>query len=226
MRIGTPAFVTWMRARPRPDKVKALLESGSTRTVKVRPRKGVRYWKEVVDALSAYEVMSVELLDEEGNVLRSMTVEAEEETPEGAAERTEKRWPTPPDVPPTAVEVATQQTTKNTMLVEFARLLKEAYVTGASMQAKASEHSFNKLVELTNVAFQRLDTLERSYNRVFKARVNRDLDAAGGEEDVPDAAVSQMIQGLIAQKITQGMSGVSVPEVVNGAHGEGGKGNA
>lgn len=199
MRIDTPEFTTWMRARPRPDKVKAFLETGSSRTVKVRPRKGVRYWKEVVDALSAYEVQRVELLDEEGNVLRHMTVEATEDPPE-TLER-------PAGIVPTTQ--AQGYVERESQLVVFARLLKEAYTTGASMQRDSSKDAFDKLVALTETAFRRVDMLEKAYSRLYGKQLRKITE--GDDEDDTEKEAGKMVHALVAKQL-----GVA-PETTNGS---------
>jgi hypothetical protein len=102
---------------------------------------------------------------------------------------------------------------KQTRLVEFARLLERAYITGATQQKDANKHAFDSLIALTKTAFERLDNLERAYNRVFRQRVRQDMAGGGGDEDDDAKGFNKMIEQVVIARMSQ-MTGGLVP---NGA---------
>lgn len=200
--VNDPAFKAWLRRKPKPNRVRATCEDGPDRTVAINARTGASFWNDTIATLASLRVVRVEALDAEGNVLRSRDVD-----PDDGADGEEPEEQEEPELPPAA-----KPTTTDATLIQFAKLLSEAYRNGADAQRASSEVAFTRLVELTNVAFQRLDALERAYSRSFNERLRdaANTPASGGGDDL-QGLIGAMLGGMAQAQAAKATNGASSP---------------
>lgn len=212
--IHDPAFKAWLRRKPKPNRVRATCEDGPDRVVAINARTGASFWNDTIDTLASLRVVRVEALDAEGNVLRSRDVSPDDDQEEEQEEEQEQEAPAP---------LAAKPTTTDATLIQFAKLLSEAYRNGADAQRASSEVAFTRLVELTNVAFQRLDALERAYSRSFSERL-RDAQSGAGAATAGGDELQQLLGAMLGgyvQSQAGKANGAASPAATAAPAGEG-----
>jgi len=207
MHLREKRFKSWLRRKPRPNRVRATCEDGTTRTITINAQQGGTFWADTIETLESLQPVRVEALDAAGDTIRAIDITTDEEEEGDDSEVA---------APVTATPVVSAS--DDGRLVAFARLLAEAYRNGADAQRASSDVAFSRLVELTNVAFQRLDSLERAYSRSFSERL-REQAADGAQQGGGDfnALLMAMMQGM-----AQAQAGKPAPAdaVANGVKGE------
>jgi len=144
----------WIRRKPEPHAIAVTTDDG-VKTVKLGG--GRRKWKDAETTVLALQPSHLEALDKEGTVLRVCDLELPEV--EGGDE----------DIKPTS------RFESNLVLV--ARLLKDAQKNGADAQAEAYRVAFDKQAALVELAYRRLEGLERAWTRALNLQAK-----VGGEE--------------------------------------------
>lgn len=206
MALSERRFLSWMRRKPRPTKLRAHVESGAPRVLPVRANSGGHYWKELLESLASLSPTMVEALNDEGDVLRAVPIIEEEEAEEEETEEEEAEE--------AAEEVRRSSTASEDRRLEtFAKLLAQAYKDGAAANNEASEKAFTKLVDLTNVAFQRLDLMEKMYSRAFRTQMR----AIDGEEPKGESVSLQDLLMTFLMSAQNGGKGLDLGAIMQAA---------
>jgi len=203
MRISERSFIAWLRKKPKPTRARATCDDGPVRTVVINARQGAAFWREAVDSLAALSPLRVELLNDAGDLIRAKDIEPELEEGQEEQEALEQQA--------ALEERSSRSSSEDARLVQFARLLSEAYRNGAEAQRASSEVAFGRLIDLTNVAFQRLDALEKAYSRSFTERLREQAAGGAGKPDDLQAFLAAFLGGMAQGKPNGAPNGATTP---------------
>lgn len=167
---------SWLRRSPMP----AAVRCDAKKTIAVGTNSKTR-WRDVMISIDAVGANLLEALDAEGNVLRAMVLEDEDE--DEHAKPTEE---------PKAVNGEHRD-------VAIARLVLEATDRGALRNADAYKAGFDKLSHLVEMLLQRTTALEGIWQRTLEnraAELETQPEAEGGGLE---AMLASVLPGLVAR---------------------------
>jgi len=169
----------WLVKQPRGESVKVLGEDGETRTIEILA--GV-VWSQLADTIHALRPETLELLGKEGNLIRSVRPEDQEDDEEGG--------PEPVVQIPQGVDANTQQ------LLVFAQLLSGAY-------RHSTDVAFERMVALFEACNRRSEILEQSLDamtKLIRRAVQDQYDAAAQAAGGDDSDIGRLIRAFLNGK--------------------------
>lgn len=172
---------SWLRRVPHPSSVRL------DRKDVVRINEGKTKWRDVLDVIEQHQPTLLEALDSNGHVLRATELQSDKDRDddEKPAEKGAK-----------------------TDLSEFARLLADAYKSGAEQHAAAFQLAFAENTKLVQVLAERLGGLEKAWQTTLEQRAEELAAAAAnagdGGESLLTGPLAPLIQGLLAKQLAAG----------------------
>jgi uncharacterized protein with beta-barrel porin domain len=182
--------VRFLRREPQPAQLRVFTLAGDKELVRIVGSDS-RKWSRAADTIDGLKGTRIDCIDAKGQVIRTGELPEDEEAK--------------------AAHTRHQSETEHT-ITTVARLLKETMKEAAEQHKAAYELAFNKMVELTGLAFQRMHALEKAHVHALRLK-----DIAGGGSSEEGSVLEQMVMAYMNGQQLQMAARMQATATANGA---------